>query len=156
MKLKTKLFTKSPRIQFEKLKDPKIAEVFQSEVGGKFAALCILDSDIDTLANSLKEVLVTTATGVLGRQKTKIQPWVTNEVLDICDQRQQLQQKYTSTEAGPEYRKVNVEVRKKEEWIEEKCKSIENGMMLGTIPSRLSPRANSISQQSLKTATEKP
>ena len=77
MQLKTKRFTNSPCKQFEKLKDPKIAEVFQSEVGGKFAALCILDSDIDTLANSLKEVLVTTATGVLGRQKTKIQPWVT-------------------------------------------------------------------------------
>ena len=65
--------------------------MFQAKVGGKFAALCILDSDIDTLdndidtldndieilANSLKEVLVATAEGVLGRQKTKIQPWVT-------------------------------------------------------------------------------
>ena len=77
MKLKTKRFTKSPRIQFEKLKDLKTAEVFQAEVGRKFAALCILDSDIDTLANSLNEVLVATAEGVLGRQKTKIQPWVT-------------------------------------------------------------------------------
>ena len=63
---------KSPCIQFEKLKDPKITEVFQAEVGGKFAVLCILDSNIDTLANSLKEVLVATAKGVLGRQKTKI------------------------------------------------------------------------------------
>ena len=93
--------------------------MFQTEVGGKFAALCILDSDIDTFANSLNEVLVATAEGVLGKQKTKIQPWFTNEVLDICDQRQQLQQKYTSTEAGLEYRKVNTEVRRKEEWNEE-------------------------------------
>ena len=77
MKLKTKHFTKNHCIQFEKLKDPKITEVFQAEVGGMFAALCILDSDTDTLANSLKEVLVATAEGVLGRQKTKIQPWVT-------------------------------------------------------------------------------
>ena len=80
-------------------------EVFQAKVGERFEALCVFDNDVDTLANSLKEVLVTTATGVLGRQKTKIQPWVTNEVLDLCDQRQQLQQKYTSTEAGLEYRK---------------------------------------------------
>ena len=36
----------------------KIAEVFQAKVGGKFAALPILDSDIDTLANSLKEGLL--------------------------------------------------------------------------------------------------
>ena len=51
LKLKTKRFTKSPRIRLdlEKLKDPKIAEVFQARVGGKFAALYVLDSDVDTL-----------------------------------------------------------------------------------------------------------
>ena len=49
-----KRFTKSPRIRFEKLKDTKTAEVFQAKVGRIFAALCILDSDIDTLATSLK------------------------------------------------------------------------------------------------------
>ena len=57
LKLKTKHFTKSPRIQFDlqKPKDPKTAAVFQGKVGGKFAALCVLGSDVDTLANSLKE-----------------------------------------------------------------------------------------------------
>ena len=44
----------------------------------------------------------------------KIQPWVTNEVLGLCDQSWQLkQQKYTSTEAKLGYRKVNREVRQK-------------------------------------------
>ena len=74
MKLKTKCFTKCPRIRFEKLNDLKTTEVFQAKVGEKFAALCILDSDIDTLANSLKEGLFTTDEGVLGRQRMKIQP----------------------------------------------------------------------------------
>ena len=133
--------------------------MFQAKVGGKFAALCIFDSDIDTLVNSLKEGLLATAEGVLWRQRTKIQLWVTNKVLDLSDRRQQLKQKYTSTEAGLECRKVNRKVRReikaaKEEWIEEQCKSIEKGMMLGTIPSRLSPRASSISQQSSKTAAK--
>ena len=46
------------------------------------------------------------------------------------------QQKYTSTEAGLKYRKVNREVRKKtkaakEEWTQEQCKNIEKGMMSG-------------------------
>ena len=68
----------------------------------------------------------------LGRQRKKIQPWITNETLDLCDQRRQL--KYTGTEAGLEYRKVNREVRKKmkaakEEWIQEQYKNIEKGMM---------------------------
>ena len=35
LKLKTKRFTKSPRIRFDlkKLKDPKVAEMFQAKVG---------------------------------------------------------------------------------------------------------------------------
>ena len=33
----------------EKLEDPKIAEVLQAKEGGKFAALVVLDNDVDTL-----------------------------------------------------------------------------------------------------------
>ena len=57
LKLQTKRFRKSPRIRFdlEKLKDPKIVGVFQARVNGKFAAICVLDSDVDTLANSIKK-----------------------------------------------------------------------------------------------------
>ena len=94
-------------------------------------------SDVDTLANSLKEGLLSTAEEVLGRQRKKIQSLVTNSILDLCEQRWQLkQQKYTSAEAGLEYRKVSREVRKmmksaKEEWIEEQCKNIEKRMMSG-------------------------
>ena len=48
----------------------------------------------------------------------------------------------------------------KEEWTEERRKNIEEGMTSGnsketeTTPSRLSPRPNSTSQQSSKTAME--
>ena len=50
LKPQTKRIMKSPRIRFdsEKLKDPKIADVFQARVGGKFASLYVLDSDVDT------------------------------------------------------------------------------------------------------------
>ena len=136
LKLKTKRFTKSSRIRsdLEKLKDPKIAEMFQAKVGGQFLALCVLDSDVDTPANSLKETLLSAAEEVLSRQAVD-STLSQKEVWDLCDQRRQLkQQKYTSTEAGPEYRKVSRDVRKtmsaaREEWIEDQCKNIEKGMM---------------------------
>ena len=73
----------------------------------------------------IKEGLLFTAEVALGRQRKKIPPRVTKEVLDPCDQRGQLKQpKYTSIEAGLEHRKVKGEVRKKmkaakEKWIEE-------------------------------------
>ena len=78
-----------------------------------------------------------TAEEVLGIQKKKIQSWVTNKVLDLCDKGQQLkQQKYTSTKAGPEYRKVKREVKKKvqaakKEWTDEQHKNTEKGVMTG-------------------------
>ena len=46
-----------------------------------------LYSDVGTIAS-----LVSTADEVLGKQRKKIQPWVTNEVLDLCDQRRVLKQ----------------------------------------------------------------
>ena len=74
-KLKNKRFTNSPciRLDLEKFKDPKLAEEFQAKVGGKFAAFCVLDSDVGALASSLKEGLFSTAEEVLGRQRKKIQ-----------------------------------------------------------------------------------
>ena len=35
------------RFDLEKLKDAEVAEIFQAKIGGKFAALSILDSDMD-------------------------------------------------------------------------------------------------------------
>ena len=70
-------------------------------MGGKFAALFVLDSGVETLAKCLKEGLLSIAEQVLGRQRKNIKPWVTSKVLDLCDQRRRLkQQKYTSTEVG--------------------------------------------------------
>ena len=66
--------------------------MFQVIVGEKFAVLCVLESSVDNLANSLKDVLLSTGEEVLGRQRTKIRQLVTNEVLDLCDQRRQLKQ----------------------------------------------------------------
>ena len=82
--------------------------------------LSSLYSDVGTIA-----ILVSTAEEVLGKQREKIQPWVTNEVLDLCDQRRQLkQQKNANTEKGLEHKQVNREVRKKLKavkvgWIEQ-------------------------------------
>ena len=76
IKCKSQRFKKSFRIRvdLENLKDPNMSEVFQAKVGRQFLALCVLGSDVDTLANSLKEGLLLTAEEVLGRQRTTIQP----------------------------------------------------------------------------------
>ena len=81
-------------------------------------------------------MLLRAAEEILGRQRKKIQLWATNEVLDLCHRRRQLkQQKYTSTEAGQEYRRVNRDVgnkmnEAKKEWNDEQCEIIKKQMML--------------------------
>ena len=89
LKLKAKHCPKNPCICFdlEKLKDPEVTKVFQAQVGGKFAALNLIDSDEETLAGDIKEVLLTTAEEVLGKRWKKIQPWIMNEVQDLCNKR---------------------------------------------------------------------
>ena len=119
-------------------KDPKIAEAFKAKVGGTLASHCVLDIDVDNLVKRLNEGLLSSAEEVLWRQRKKSQPWVTNEVRHLCDQRRQLkQQKNMSTEVELEHRKVNREVMEKmktatEEETEEQCKNIEKGMMSGS------------------------
>ena len=123
-KLKTKRFSRSTRIRFdlEKLRGPEIAEVLQTSTGRKFAALSVLDSDVDTFANSVKEVALSTAEELFGRQRKKIQPLVTNEVLDLCDQRQQLkEQMYTHwsrTRVQEDELRSQEEAEGRKEWVD--------------------------------------
>ena len=90
------------------LKDPKMAEIFQAQVGGKFAALSLLDNDTDTFTSDINEVLLLTAEEVLGRQQKKIQPWVMNEVLNLCDRRREMRgRKHANEEAWTKYQWVH-------------------------------------------------
>ena len=81
---------------------------------GSLQPSAFLTAIVDTFASSLKEVLLLTAEEVPERQRKKIQLWVANEVLDLCNQKRQLkQQQYTNTEAGLEYRKVREKKKSK-------------------------------------------
>ena len=116
LKLKAKHCPKNPCIHFdlEKLKDPEVAKVFQAQVEGMFAALNLIDSNVEMLTGDIKEVLLTTAEEVLGKRQKKIQPWITNEVLDLCDKRQELRgKKHSSDKAQARYQNVHRWVRKK-------------------------------------------
>ena len=73
LKLKDKHCPKNTHIGFdlEKLKDPKVAKVFQAQVGRKFAALNLIDIDVEMLTGNIKEVLLMTAEEVLGKRWKK-------------------------------------------------------------------------------------
>ncbi|XP_055865177.1 uncharacterized protein LOC129922560 [Biomphalaria glabrata] len=127
------------RIKFDldKLKDPQVAAIFEAQVGGRFAALNILDSndqDIDTQVNMLNTAVTDTALEILGKLRPPKKPWVTEDILQLCDKRRELKgKKLSDPKYVQEYKSVNKRIRKgmkeaKKKWIENKCQEIEQGL----------------------------
>ncbi|XP_011670813.2 craniofacial development protein 2-like [Strongylocentrotus purpuratus] len=78
------------RSRLEKLKDPNIAEIFRATIGGKFAPLLVLgnqDPEIDTLINRFNTAVTETASDILGKHRPTKKPWVTVDILKLCDKR---------------------------------------------------------------------
>ena len=106
-------------------------------IGGKFAALSILDSDmdLDMLTDTFNAAVTDAANEILGKHRPVKKPWVTAEILDLCDKRRELKKKKNKNDAEgtTEYRTVNRQIKKgmkkaKEDWIGEQCKNIEDSL----------------------------
>ena len=106
------------RFSMEKLKDPNIAEIFQATIGGKFAPLLVYenqDTEIDALITSFKSAVTETAKTILGKHRPAKKPWVTDNILKLCDKRRELKQKKNTTEGAKLYREANQQVKKERE-----------------------------------------
>ena len=106
------------RFSLEKLKDPypKIAEIFRARIGGRSAPLLTLenqDTETDALIKSFNTAVTETANNILGKHRPAKKPWVTENILKLCDKRRELKQKKNTTEGAKLYREANQQVRKK-------------------------------------------
>ena len=124
-----------PRLRFdlEKLRDPDVACTFQATIGGKFAPLIGLsdeDMDMDTMITTYNTAVTDAASEILGKERCRKKPWVTKDVLDLCDERRDLKKKRYEAEGAKEYREANRRIQKavkkaKEDWIGAQCEEIE-------------------------------
>ena len=48
------------------------------------------DADLDTMVTHFNKAVTETEAELLGKQRRKRKPWVTPEILDLCDQRRDL------------------------------------------------------------------
>ena len=87
-----------PRIRFdlEKLNDPTVMSAVRATIGGRFAPLATLVADLDSVVTHFNKAVTDTADERYGKQRRKRKPWVTPEVLDLCDQRRDLKKKRRS------------------------------------------------------------
>ena len=79
-----------PRLWFdlEKLRDPDVACTFQATIGGKFAPITGFrdqDTDINTMITTYNTAVTDAASNILGKDCRRKKPWVTRDVLDLCD-----------------------------------------------------------------------
>ena len=66
------------------------------------------------------------ASEILGKERRRKKPWVTKDVLDLCDERRYLKKKRYEAEGAEEYREINRRIQKavkkaKEDWIGAQC-----------------------------------
>ena len=103
---------KNIRLKFnlDRLKDPNITELFQA-IGGKFAPLLTLDEDAEAMITKFNAVMTETADEILGKHRQKTQPWVTDEILEMCNKRRDLK-KLRNTTTGAAQQRTKSATRK--------------------------------------------
>ena len=102
-------------------------------IGGRFAPLTIMsneDTDIDSMITTFNTAVTETASEILGKHRQKKKPWITAEILDLCDKRRELRRKRFEPEGSEKYKEVNNNIKRcvkkaKENWIGEQCSDTE-------------------------------
>ena len=84
-------------------------ESFQAMIGGRFAPLTIMsneDTDIDSMITTFNTAVTEIASEILGKHRQKKKPWITAEILDLCDKRRELRKKRFEPEGSENYKEI--------------------------------------------------
>lgn len=63
--------------------------------------------DVNSMTTTLNAVITKTVTEVLGKLYPQKKPWVTNELLDLCDKRRTLKKRKNCPEGPDSHREIN-------------------------------------------------
>ena len=138
IKLKTaRRHGKIRRYDVEKLEDTEMKQRYKEELRRKWTKAKEeeegAENSVEGTWKEIREIYNETAKQVLGYRETrKKKPWITQEVLNLSDQRKELRRTKTDNEGNRKrYNKLTREIKKKakkckEQWIEEKCTEMEH------------------------------
>ena len=139
LKLRSQKMKKSNRIRYdlEKLNNATISLQYKEDLKSKLSDININEISTDNAYTQISQSLTSTAENVLGKYRIKKQPWITDEMLTLCDKRRSLKStKHQSTEHAEEYKRVHNLIRrsmkeKKEDWLKSQCNSIDHDLKRG-------------------------
>ena len=91
------------------------------------------DTDIDSMITTFNTAVTETASEILGKHRQKKKPWITAEILDLCDKKRELRKKRYEPEGSEKYMEVNNNIKRcmkkaKENWIGEQCSDTEENL----------------------------
>ena len=124
---------------------------------------------MDTMITTYNTAVTDAASEILGKERRRKKPWVTKDVLDLCDERRDLKKKRYEAEGAKEYREANRKIQKavkkpKEDWIGAQCEEIETCLnknnskrayqLVKDITSEKQGRSSTIQDKSGKCLTE--
>ena len=132
---------KIPRLRTDKLKEPTTRTTFlqslEESLGPILESLpsTITPDILDALVEKLNTALIDTAKEILGHKPKTEKPWITDEILDLCDQKRQVCNKQ-DRESRDMYKRIQRTVNKKirtalRDYIREKCESCEKDFKSG-------------------------
>ena len=92
LKLRTQKAGKGKRIKYDvdKLSNVKTCLEYREELEKKLKSIEIDTLSTDKTYTIIAESITSTAQQVLGKYRKKIQPWITDDILDLCDKRREL------------------------------------------------------------------
>ena len=68
--------------------------------------------DIDTIMTTYKTAVIDAASKILGKERSRKKPWVTKDVLDLCDERRDLKKKRYEAKGAKGNREANRRILK--------------------------------------------
>ena len=84
-------------------------------IGGRFVPLTIMsneDADIESMITTFNTAATETASEILGKHRQKKKPWITADILDLCDKRRELRKKRFELEGSEKYKEVNNDIKR--------------------------------------------
>ena len=105
-------------------------------IGRRFAPFTIMNNkgtDIDSMITTFNTAVTETASEILGKHHQKKKPWITAEILDLCNKTRELRKKRFEPEGSEKYKEVNNNIKRcmkkaKENWIGERCSETEENL----------------------------
>ena len=101
------------RFDLEKLNNTHTGNEYKDELEAKLKNINIDELSTDNAYIQISKSITDTVQNILGKYRLRKQPWITDEILELCDKRRSLKAtKHKSSKHAEEYRIVHTLIRR--------------------------------------------